>query len=427
MISNTSRMRSFFVIALLLLSVYACVRIHALGEQRRVLRADAMEVSHIAYGLFDPSQWKIIISDILEKKITDFQLDGDNREQVEKRVKDLMNGLLNEVEAVMDKANKKKGFSGLVKNVLMDVLVDVKDIRAGIPRYSDMILDYLNDPANKEEMKCFVIERLDELGERTEGMVDRTLFNAALQRYGANDREQCLIIIHARAAGLERSEVLWLSLLGAACIGLFLLACFSPVIERWPVMATLITGSVVLVTALLLPMIDIEASISEFSMSLIGEQVVFRDQVLFHQSKSILQVVHVLISDGGPALVVVGVLVFSFSVLVPASKMVLSFVAMARRREPRSAVGRFLIHKAGKWSMADVMVVAIFMAFIGFNGVIDSQLHGLEDYASKIHVLTTNNSSLEVGFYLFTSYCLLGLGCSVLVARALAAKDKAVE
>ncbi|MBK8500112.1 MAG: hypothetical protein IPL52_15140 [Flavobacteriales bacterium] len=57
--------------------------------------------------------------------------------------------------------------------------------------------------------------------------------------------------------------------------------------------------------------------------------------------------------------------------------------------------------------MADVMVVAIFMAFIGFNGVVNSQLGDLEDYATSIHVLTTNNSSLEVGFYLFTGYCLL--------------------
>ena len=34
---------------------------------------------------------------------------------------------------------------------------------------------------------------------------------------------------------------------------------------------------------------------------------------------------------------------------------------------------RFFVLKSGKWSMADVMVVAIFMAYIGFNGIITSQ------------------------------------------------------
>ena len=35
---------------------------------------------------------------------------------------------------------------------------------------------------------------------------------------------------------------------------------------------------------------------------------------------------------------------------------------------------RFLVFKSGKWSMADVMVVAIFMSYIGFTGIISSQL-----------------------------------------------------
>ena len=73
--------------------------------------------------------------------------------------------------------------------------------------------------------------------------------------------------------------------------------------------------------------------------------------------------------------------------------------------------------------MADVLVVAIFMAFIGFNGIIDSQLGDLEDFVDGVHILTTNNSSLEVGFYLFTSYCLLGLGSAVLVQRAMSPKS----
>ena len=37
------------------------------------------------------------------------------------------------------------------------------------------------------------------------------------------------------------------------------------------------------------------------------------------------------------------------------------------------------VNAIGKWSMADVMVVAIFMAFIGFRRIIESQLKGMEN------------------------------------------------
>jgi uncharacterized paraquat-inducible protein A len=33
-----------------------------------------------------------------------------------------------------------------------------------------------------------------------------------------------------------------------------------------------------------------------------------------------------------------------------------------------------MVFKTGKWSMADVIVVAIFMAYIGFSGIVGEQL-----------------------------------------------------
>jgi len=416
-----SLFRTSIAILLFVLVVLSAFRIHALGTQRRALRADMMEVSHITYGLFDPTEWKKIISAILEKKVTEFEITDANRTEIRGRMMDLMNGLLDEVEKVMEARNKEKGFSGLMRNVLMDVLVDVDDIRSGIPRYADMILEYVNDPRNKEEMQCFIVEQLDALGRRTDGLVDRTLLEEVMARHGATDRAALQDDLRARMNALQASERSFLLIMGVACAGLFLLASWAPPRERGPLLVTILSALALLVTGLLLPMIDIEASIAEFSMTLVGEPVAFHDQVLFHQSKSILDVVQVLLTDGGVPLAVVGVLVFTFSVLIPASKMMLSLSALADRREPKTKLGRFLVYQAGKWSMADVLVVAIFMAFIGFNGVIDSQLGDLEDFATSIHVLTTNNSSLEVGFYLFTSYCLLGLGCAVLVKRTLAA------
>ena len=46
----------------------------------------------------------------------------------------------------------------------------------------------------------------------------------------------------------------------------------------------------------------------------------------------------------------------------------------------RGRVVNFFAFHSGKWSMADVTVVAIFMAYIGFNGILDDQMESLNGY-----------------------------------------------
>jgi hypothetical protein len=59
--------------------------------------------------------------------------------------------------------------------------------------------------------------------------------------------------------------------------------------------------------------------------------------------------------------------------------------------------------------MADVLVVAIFMAYIGFSGLIASQLSGIADAGSGVRVMTTDGTSLLVGFYLFLGFVIASL------------------
>ena len=68
--------------------------------------------------------------------------------------------------------------------------------------------------------------------------------------------------------------------------------------------------------------------------------------------------------------------------------------------------------------MADVMVVAIFMAYIGFNGIITNQIDKLNAAAGQEQgILTTNGTSLEPGYYLFFAFTLLGLFLSGFLTR----------
>jgi hypothetical protein len=67
--------------------------------------------------------------------------------------------------------------------------------------------------------------------------------------------------------------------------------------------------------------------------------------------------------------------------------------------------------------MADVMVIAIFMAYIGFNGIITSQFGQLSSASQELVILTTNGTSLQPGYYLFLAYTLLALFLSDFLTR----------
>ena len=74
--------------------------------------------------------------------------------------------------------------------------------------------------------------------------------------------------------------------------------------------------------------------------------------------------------------------------------------------------------------MADVMVVAIFMAYIGFNGIITSQFDQLISAGQELVILTTNGTSLQQGYYLFLTYTLLALFLSGFLTRKPQASER---
>jgi membrane-anchored glycerophosphoryl diester phosphodiesterase (GDPDase) len=74
--------------------------------------------------------------------------------------------------------------------------------------------------------------------------------------------------------------------------------------------------------------------------------------------------------------------------------------------------------------MADVMVVAIFMAYIGFNGIITSQFDQLNSAGQELVLLTTNGTSLQPGYYLFVTYTLLALFFSGFLTRKPQASER---
>lgn len=109
---------------------------------------------------------------------------------------------------------------------------------------------------------------------------------------------------------------------------------------------------------------------------------------LYEETQSIIQTIRSLFAHQN---YFVAILILLFSVLIPFIKaLLLLTVLLFRRWVWRSRVYRF-VALIGKWSMADVFVVAVLMALLATNSNdnIDAVLHH--------------------GFYYFTAYCLISI------------------
>ena len=103
----------------------------------------------------------------------------------------------------------------------------------------------------------------------------------------------------------------------------------------------------------------------------------------------------------------VAILILLFSVGIPLIKSLLLIAAHLPFRDLIKQRFLWLSAVTSKWSMADVFVVAIFVAFLAANGLRESR--GLVDF----------DSVLGAGFYFFLGYCLVSIAANQLLAGSI--------
>lgn len=128
------------------------------------------------------------------------------------------------------------------------------------------------------------------------------------------------------------------------------------------------------------------------------------DVEVYTQTRSIVGSVQRLYEVGSP---VAATLILLFSVIVPVAKGVLVALAMFLAGAARDRVMRFVTAIA-KWSMADVFVVAIFIAYLA---AIASQA------TPGTTALVAFEAKFGIGFYFFAAYCVFSLASQQFTAR----------
>lgn len=145
-------------------------------------------------------------------------------------------------------------------------------------------------------------------------------------------------------------------------------------------------SAIFLLVGIVAPMLTVAA---QTEVTLLGEEV------FQYESRSIIGTARHLASGGN---LLVALLLFVFSVLIPVAKLLLSFFALSKIKESSKRFAVRSIRLIGKWSMTDVFVIVILLAFLSTE--------------SK----TFTDASLGPGLYFFAGYGLLSLlGGQVLI------------
>ena len=400
--------RILVAIVLAAVTTFLALKVHRLENQQRLLKEDLIELSNIKYGLFSIDEWKQILARVISKKIDELDLKGENKQKMRAEISRFLYKAISDFEDRYHEERSQEVF-GFIKGTAARFFGIFDKLKRDIPTFTENILDFMNDPKNRKAVRGYILKKLDEYTDKTFGKIDYTTHNEIIARHHFEDREQALTKLAARIDSIDKQNQPYKAslLITAFIAGLYLI--FNKRFSKAEYAIFTAICMILLLSGLLLPMIEIDARIATMNFTLLGEAVTFNDQVLYYKSKSILEVVQLMITQSKIDLLLVGLLVFVFSVLFPFSKLASSIVYIYSRRLRSNKMIRFMIFKTGKWSMADVMVIAIFMSYIGFSGIITEQLKQIEKITPTLDLLTTNNSNLRTGFFLFTSFAILSL------------------
>jgi len=388
---------------------------------RRQLREDLAELAHVRYGLLSADHWREIILPILNAQIDGLDLKAQSK-SLRPSVERALHALLEKIKTEIAFPNPKaSGVAGLANPLVANMAnMMIASLQPQVPAYANVLLAELAKPENQASLKETIRGFLMEEVKKTFGTADMTAYSSILNRYGCPSGEACERFLGQQVEEADQRIAKYcVTVLGSLAVGFALIAARRRALSRSAVVVLMLFCVVLLVGGVLSPMIEVEARITRLNAILLGAPIEFREQSLYFRSKSVLEVFQTLIRMGRPDMSAVGMLVLLFSVIFPALKMLALTASLFRPPILQSSrIVKFLALESSKWSMADVMVLAIFMSFVAFNGVIGSAMGSLKDSVAQL-AIPTNSSKILAGYYLFVGFCVSSIALSRKLERGI--------
>ncbi len=413
--------------SLLAIAGWSGYQVYTLSAERAEIKKDYSVLNNITYGLLSVNAWRDHMIRVVTRRIDDFELTAEQEKALKYEVSQVLHAVIDKADSMLDK--KQKTIGGKLKKFAIRTFVKEEKLHAQVPVFAQTIVNEIKKPKNKEKLKFLVQSKMAQFGAITYDSVnDVKRIESIIYKYEAADVAEFNITSQSMLDGLQERTYFYtfviLTIMIMFLVMWWLLRFQKPLYTPLFVISVLLALAVLFV-GLTTPMIEIDARIKEMSFILLGEDISFHDQVIFFQSKSIVDVVRILIDTGKYDSAFVGILILIFSIVFPIGKLVATKLYLLGNEKWRAnKLIQFFAFKSGKWSMADVNVVAIFMAYIGFKGILDSQLESLNMKTDSLASISTNQTSLQPGFILFVTFVLFGLVLSVILQKITAFEGK---
>lgn len=390
---------------------------------RRVMRTDLAEITHARYGILSADRWRTILGPILNAQVDKLDLKSQSK-SLRPMVERSLYALLDNIKAQASSPNAKKlGLPGAGNVMLVNMMVAA--LRPHVPEYANVVMAELGKPQTQKSFRDSIRGVLDKAVQETFSGTDMTTYNAILKRYGCASEAACEETLGRH---IEQSDArltrYYLVVLGSAALAFLLLMLRKGPLSRGAVVVLMSFCITMLVAGVMSPMLEVEVRVTQLNATLLGAPIEFHDQSLYYRSKTVWEVFDTLIHMHRPAMTLVAVLVILFSVVFPGLKMLALGAAVLRPALLRSSrVVRLLAFELSKWSMADVMALAIFMSFVAFNGVIGSAWDGVRSMPNVQQVrIPTDASEILPGYYLFVGFCVSSILLSKKLERGIASQ-----
>ena len=352
------------------------------------MRTELAEISHARYGLLNPDRWVEKILPILDARIDALDWKAKDEASLRPTVVSALYRLLDDIKTKMS-APPAGSSGGLLSqgNAMMANMM-IGALKPHVPEYADVVLAEIARPDTKKALKSYVRTMLADAAKTTFGNVDMRWYNYVAKKHDCATLTACQEKLGKEIAEQDKAiNNEYLGALGASALA-FLILTGGP-LGRLRTIVLLLFCAILLAGGILTPMLEVEARITRVGMTFMGTQITFADQSLYFQSKSVLEVFRTLIQMGKPEMWVVGVLVLLFSVVFPVLKILtLTLCLIWPALLQRNRIVKFFALESSKWSMADVMALAIFMSYVAFNGVIANTMWGLQELGAQIAIPT---------------------------------------
>lgn len=401
---------------------YFGYRLFQLSAAEEQIKEDYCLVNSITFGIFSVDRWSDQLSNIVKQKIKVVKITPAQKAEMREAVEKELHGMIDQV--VYSITKPQKGLGNKLKKLAFKSFVDPKELHAQVPTFSKIIIARVTSPRTTNKLKTIATTKFDHLIDQTFDSTQtaiRKVTNHMHAKYKVKDAAAFNQQIESKLAYLRTATYNYAYAM-LAC-PLICILCWLCLRKKTYLLNSLFVMSLLMALAALIvgatvSIIDVDARMKSLAFTLMGEKVVFQNQVLFYQSKSIVGIADVLIKQTKPDSITVGILIFLFVLALPMLRIIARGIHLiCRPIISENKITRYLAFDSAKWDMADVMVVGIGMTYIGLNGILDSQLSGLNMKDEFLATSTINNTALQPGYLVFVGYVAFGFFLSYMLKQ----------